>query len=259
MVSYNLPEGMRYSTIEERRKFYAEEFDPKRISEWFGRRIDGVKFAVIIGRHTRVFPEKYREDLETTIIIDEYTNLQDVQWQILEFLPEAAYYDRNIYGVGDHILGQELAFDVDPENIPCPIHGTLADKMARKQGLGFCKIELDLARKETVDLFEHLEKQFCDVKAVYSGRGFHLHVFDQQAYNLKSNERLKLARHIKQAGFHIDEWVTTGESRLIRLPYSLNGLVSRIVLPLKKDELESFDAFHDRRCQPQFLYREATF
>lgn len=254
-----LPAGMRYATLDERKEFYTKEFDVKAASEWFKIGLSGVKFAVIMGRHTKIFLEKYREDAETTVIIDEYDDMADVQTQVVDFLPEAVYYDRNIYGVGDHVLGQELAFDVDPENIPCPIHGTLADKMARKQGLGFCKIELDLARKETVELFEHLEKQFCDVKAVYSGRGFHLHVFDQQAYNLSSKERVKFARHIKQAGFHIDEWVTAGESRLIRLPYSLNGLVSRIVLPLKKDELESFDAFHDRRCQPQFLYREATF
>lgn len=259
MVPYNLPPGMRYATLEERKEFYTKEFDFKAAAEWFKSGLDGVKFAVIMGRHTKIFLEKYREDAETTIIIDEYEGIKDVQAQVLEFLPEAVYYDRNIYGVDEQILGQELAFDVDPENIPCPIHGTLADKMARKQGLGFCEIELDLAKKETVELFEHLEKQFCEVKAVYSGRGFHLHVFDQEAYNLSSKERLKFAQQIKQTGYHIDEWVTTGESRLIRLPYSLNGLVSRIVLPLKKDELESFDAFHDRRCQPQFLGREATF
>ena len=62
MERYRLPEGMRYSTLEERRRFYAEEFDPEKVSEWFGKRIGEVRFAVIIGRHTRVFPEKYRED-----------------------------------------------------------------------------------------------------------------------------------------------------------------------------------------------------
>jgi DNA primase catalytic subunit len=259
MVPYNLPTGMRYATLEERKEFYTKEFDAEAAEEWFMGGLCEIKFAVIMGRHTQIFLEKYREDAETTVIIDEYKDMEDVQAQVVEFLPEAVYYDRNLYSVGDQIIGQELAFDLDPENIPCPIHGTLADKMARKQGLGFCELELDLARKETVELFEHLEKQFCEVKAVYSGRGFHLHVFDQQAYNLNSKERLNLARKIKQAGFHIDEWVTTGESRLIRLPNSLNGLVSRIVLPLKKDELESFDAFHDKRCLPQFLGRDATF
>ena len=257
MVPYLLPEGMRYTTLDERKKFYTSEFDVKAVAGWFGSGFGGVKFAVIMGRHTKIFLEKYKEDAETTVIIDEYKDLVDVQAQVLEFLPEAVYYDRNQYGIGDQIFGQELAFDLDPENIPCPIHGTLADKMARKQGLGFCQIEFDLARKETVELLENLEKQFCEIKAVYSGRGFHLHIFDQEAYRLSTKERLKLARQKKQEGFHIDEWVTTGESRLIRLPYSLNGLVSRVVLPLKKDELESFDAFHDKRCLPQFLGKEA--
>ncbi|MCL4429416.1 MAG: hypothetical protein M1167_01570 [Chloroflexi bacterium] len=78
-------------------------------------------------------------------------------------------------------------------------------------------------------------------------------MFDQDACKLTSQERLGLAQEVKQAGFHIDEWVTSGEYRLIRLPYSLNGLVSRIVLPLKKEELESFDAVHDSRCRPKFL------
>jgi hypothetical protein len=47
--------------------------------------------------------------------------------------------------------------------------------------------------------------------------------------------------------------------RLIRLPWSLNGLVSRIALPLTKKELESFDAVHDERCLPKFLSQKATF
>jgi len=253
MVQYLLPQGMRYAALEERKEFYTKEFDVDMATEWFRGGLSGVKFAAIIGRHTGIFLEKYREDAETTIIIDEYKNISDVKEQIIEFLPEAVYYDRNLYNPEDKGVGQELAFDLDPENIECPIHGTLADKMARRQGLGFCEIELDLARKETICLIERLEKQFSGVQTVYSGRGFHLHVFDEDAYKLSFKERLALAQQVKEEGFHIDEWVTSGESRLIRLPYSLNGLVSRIVLPLKKDELESFDAFHDKRCLPQFL------
>ena len=108
-------------------------------------------------------------------------------------------------------------------------------------------------------LFDYLKESYSDLKVVYSGRGFHIHVLDQKAYILSTKERLNLAKQVKQAGFHIDDWVTSGEFRLIRLPYSLNGLVSRIALPLKKDELESFDAVHDKRCLPKFLGKEATF
>ena len=250
---------MRYSTLEERKQFYTQEFNPQKAAEWFSGGLGRTKFAVIIGRHTKIYPPKYKQDASTTIIIDEYKNIEDVRQQILEFLPEAVYYDRNLYDQNDNKISQELAFDLDPENITCPIHGTLADKMKRKQGLSFCEVELEMVKKETIGLYDFLETRFSDVMVVYSGRGFHLHVLDQKAYLLSSEERLNLARQAKQLGFHIDEWVTSGEFRLIRLPYSLNGLVSRIALPLRKDEIENFDAVHDERCLPKFLGKEVTF
>jgi DNA primase catalytic subunit len=259
MVQYFLPVGMRYSTLEERKQFYSSEFNLQKVAQWFVSQSGKVKFAVIIGRHTKIYPEKYKEDASTTIIIDEYKNLEDLRQQILEFLPEAVYYDRSIYDENDHKTSQELAFDLDPENITCPIHGTLADKMKRNQGLSFCEIELEMVKQETIRLYKFLATPFSEVRAVYSGRGFHLHVLDPQAYLLNSKERLDLAQQVKSAGFHIDEWVTSGEMRLIRLPYSLNGLVSRIVFPLTKGELESFDAIHDERCLPKFLSKKLTF
>ncbi len=259
MSPYYLPIGMRYSTLEERKQFYTQEFSPQRVAEWFEGGLGNTKFAVIIGRHTKIFPEKYKEDASTTIIVDDFKSLEDVRQQILEFLPEAVYYDRNIYDTNDHKIGQELAFDLDPENITCPIHGTLADKMKRHQGLSFCELEFDMVKHEAMGLYDYLEESYSGLKVVYSGRGFHLHVLDPNGYKLSSEERLNLAQQAKQAGFHIDEWVTSGEFRLIRLPYSLNGLVSRIALPLRKDELESFDPVHDERCLPKFLGKEATF
>jgi len=244
---------MRYATLEERKEFYNEEFSLQEVSRWLQNWKGKIKFAVIMGRHTQIFPKKYAQDALTTIIIDEYENLREVRDQIVDFLPEAVYYDRNVYASDDTRIGQELAFDLDPENITCPIHGTLADKMKRGQGLAFCDVELEMVRKEAVGLYDFLSSLFSSVKAVYSGRGFHLHVLDSKAYQMSEKERLELATQVKSAGFHIDEWVTSGEMRLIRLPYSLNGLVSRIVLPLTKDELESFDAVHDKRCLPRFL------
>lgn len=258
MSQYYLPVGMRYATLEERYRFYSQEFSLQRVSEWFREGFGKTKFAVIIGRHTKIYPEKYKEDASTTIIIDEYKNLEDVRLQILDFLPEAVYYDRNVYDETERIIGQELAFDLDPENITCPIHGSLADKMKRQQGLSFCEVELDMVKQEAIGLYDFLETRFSDLRVVYSGRGFHLHVLDPNAYKFSAEERLDLAHQAKQAGFHIDEWVTSGEYRLIRLPSSLNGIVSRIALTLKKDELESFDAVHDERSLPKFLRKKAT-
>lgn len=250
---------MRYSTLEERKEFYDKEFDLHEVADWLRGWQGKVHFAVIMGRHTEIVPEKYAQDASTTIIIDEYTSLQDVRAQIIEFLPEAVYYDRNVYDVEGKKVGQELAFDLDPENITCPIHGTLADKMKRGQGLSFCELELRMVQQEAAGLYDLLEAHFSDVKTVYSGRGFHLHVLDSGVYGLSVEERQKLARQVKKEGFHIDEWVTSGEMRLIRLPYSLNGLVSRIVLPLTRTELEKFDAIHDKRVLPRFMGKESVF
>jgi DNA primase catalytic subunit len=253
MAKYYLPQGMRYSTLEERKHFYTQEFSLPKVQEWLGQVRGKVKFAVVIGRHTKIYPEKYREDAGITIIIDEYKSLDEVHVYMTEFLPEAAYYDRNVYDENDHKTGQELAFDLDPENITCPIHGTLADKMRRHQGLSFCKLELDMVKEQAVGLYEHLETQFSNMKIVYSGRGFHIHVFDPEAYALSRKKRSQVIRKVKEKGFRIDEWVTAGDMRLIRLPYSLHGLVSRVVIPVKKNELEGFDPVHDKRCLPKFL------
>jgi len=259
-LRYNLPKGMRYSTLKERKEFYRKEFDTEKLKDWFQdwNGNSAVKFAVIIGRHTRIFPRKYREDASTTIIIDEYNNFEDVKMQILEFLPESAYYDRNVYNEKDKVVGQELAFDLDPENLTCPIHGTLADKMKRHQGLAFCQLELNMVKTETIKLYEELEKQFSKMRVVYSGRGFHIHVFDREPFTWSYRKKQTLARELKKKGFLIDEWVTTGGMRLIRLPHSLHGMVSRIVLPIDADELTRFDPVKDQRCIPRFLAKPTS-
>jgi len=255
MSRYYLPNGMRYASLKEREQFYEQEFILRKVEHWFQGRMEKPVFAVIIGRHTHIYPPKYEDDASTTIIIDEYKNLKEVKNLLLEFLPEAVYYDRNVYDAKGKIIGQELAFDLDPENITCPIHGSLSEKMKRHQGLSFCELELQMIKEQAINLYEYLEKTFFLLEIVYSGRGFHIHVFDKNAYEMKRAERKKLAKSVKTKGFAIDEWVTSGDMRLIRLPYSLHGLVSRIVLSLKLNEVSEFDPQRDDRCIPRFLKR----
>ena len=255
MGNYYLPRGMRPSTLEERKQFYRREFNLNGVREWFRGWSGKIVFAVIIGRHTKIYPPEYEEDASTTILIDNYRDLEDVKGWILEFLPESVYYDRNVYDEHENILGQEMAFDLDPENLTCPIHGSLEDKMRRHQGLSFCEIELEMVKDETVRLYEKLSKMFSDLRTVYSGRGFHIHVLDEEVFNWNRERRMKFAREIKEKGFMIDEWVTSGGMRLIRLPYSLHGMVSRIVMPIDISELSSFNPIEDERCIPKFLKR----
>ena len=146
-----------------------------------------------------------------------------------------------------------MAFDLDPENLTCPIHGSLEDKMRRHQGLSFCEIELDMVKDETIKLYDELSKIFSNLKIVYSGRGFHIHVFDRDVFSWSREKRIELAKEIKNKGFIIDEWVTSGSMRLIRLPYSLHGMVSRIVMPIDVAEIDNFNPIEDERCIPSFL------
>jgi DNA primase catalytic subunit len=92
------------------------------------------------------------------------------------------------------------------------------------------------------------------MRIVYSGRGFHIHVFDGDVYDWDYRNRQHLAKKLKREGFLIDEWVTSGSMKLIRLPYSLHGMVSRIVIPLSFEDLEDFDPINDERCLPRFLH-----
>jgi len=128
---------------------------------------------------------------------------------------------------------------LDPENLDCPIHGDIAAKMARHQGLSFCDWEFEEIRRQAADFNDELGRQWSRLRVVYSGRGFHIHVFDDAALHISRKERTTIAKRFARR-YAIDEWVTSGEMRLIRLPYSLHGMVSRIVLPVPRGKLESF-------------------
>jgi len=250
VTRYRLPEGMRYSTVAEREAFYREEFDLGAVRRWFRGRLEGVVFAVIIGRHTGIAPPEYQHEASTTIVIDEYSDLSEVRDQILEFRPEGVYYDRNVYAGDGSIIGQELAFDLDPENLLS--EKELEEMMERHQGLSFSLEEFEEVKRATLSLYDELS-QFEEKRIVYSGRGFHIHVLDGEAYGWSEGRRRVLAEELKRGGAPIDVWVTTGGSRLIRLPHSLHGMVSRIVLPLERAEVEGFDPMRDGRCLPMFL------
>lgn len=257
---------MRPATLDERRRFYEEEFNLKSVEKWLGwRDINNTAFAVIIGRHSDIYLPEYEDIRRKAVIIDEHGGLEDILEYILQYLPEGVYYDRNVYSdLGlcvkkgcdyrncwdcENFLGQELAFDIDPENVDCPYHGSVEDKMRRGEGLSFCMLEFKKVRKLTFKLYESLKDEFKNVRVVFSGRGFHIHVLDWKAVRMDKKEREEMAK--AYADYAIDEWVTNGEMRLIRLPYSLNGLVSRICLPLNIDEVLTFDP--RKQAIPSFL------
>jgi len=247
-----LPFGMRPSTLAERKAFYTK-FDFARARDWIGRK---AVYAVIMGRHSNIYPPEYKADKDVPLAIDNYRSLADVRAKVLKFLPEGVYYDRNYYK--DFSLchsyalqkaawrwsnfdGQQLAFDIDPENV---LGKEALEKRIRSgQGLSFSAEMFWRARDNTLLVHDLLAENYSDLRIVFSGRGFHVHVFDDDARWLSRKERAALAGRF--SGLGIDKWVTEGESRLIRLPYSLNGASTRVVTPLKKSRLEKIDPAKD--------------
>ncbi len=225
--------------------------------------------ALILGRHSGIYPRRFRSLKNAALLVEDSRAVHDLRPYLLKYLPEGVYYDRNAYASvaearRSHLdyahawrsrlfLGQELAFDLDPENLDCPIHGDIVAKMRRHQGLSFCDWEFEETRRQAVELHDALSKEWSRLAVVYSGRGFHVHVFDTEAYRLTKHERTLIASRYARR-FAIDEWVTTGEMRLIRLPYSLHGMVSRIVVPVPRGSLDTF-RYNDPRATPAFARR----
>lgn len=266
-VPVDFPMCMRFSMLAERELFYRNDFEIEKMGEWMQIHPSPV-FAAILGRYTRIFPREYARIVNNTIAISDYRDFEDVRDYIIQYRPESAYYDRNLYRDGkicsecekgekecwgcEGFLGQELAFDMDVENMYCPLHGDLDQRMNKNDPLSFCEYELSVLREKALDLLDELKGSYRRMRIVYSGRGYHIHILDRGAYSMERKERRELADQVGKR-YPIDEWVTEGESHLIRLPFSLNGLVSRIALPLAEKELERFDPVTDRRCIPGFI------
>jgi DNA primase catalytic subunit len=261
---------MRPSTIEERALFYRDEFDVRSLRRWIGTRHGRLKFAMIPGRHTGIVDPRHSRLKDDVVVIDVWSKASDLRAYALDYLPEGLYYDRNRYKdiakcaeCGDdrrgcvgcyNYDGQQLAFDLDPENVDCPWHGHIGEKMDQGRGLSFCMHEFKVVRRQAVDLASELRREYDSVGVVYSGRGFHVVVGDEGAYTLSRAERTKIARRFSRR-YAIDEWVTEGGSRLLRLPYTLNGLVSRKCMPIEEErDLVEFDPRISDMVLPGFVH-----
>ncbi len=236
-------EVFRVSTLEERREFYKKEFSIKKIKKWFAE--NKIKIPQLCA---------FDAGTETNIIINKklknsmlYFPFWELKRQIAKYIPEDVYYDRNLYANPDKILEnfnfnkritQELVFDVDSDNFICGFHGS------RK----VCKNCLEKTMKNAIRLKNALKKKgFKKIKIVYSGRGFHVHVLDKKAFYLSRKERRRLSIEFSKYG--IDEWVSNGDVHLIRMPYSLNSLVSRIVMPVENNTIKRLF----KNSSPEFL------
>lgn len=229
----------RPATLSERREFYKKEFSIQKVKGWFRGRELPQLCAVDAGSETAIITNKRYTGFMF------YFPFSELKEKIKKYVPEDIYYDRNEYANPKSILktfkfdnhiSQELVFDVDVDNIECSCRksGEVCDK---------CIAE---TYRWALKMRRELKKEFRNVKIVYSGRGFHVHVLDERASRLTIKEREAYNKRFSK--YPIDPWVSRGYIRLIRMPYTLNGLVSRIVKPVNVKK-----AFNTKSSIPRFL------
>jgi len=105
---------------------------------------------------------------------------------------------------------------------------------------------------EVQDYFQN-SLDTTDTQVVYSGQGAHVYLYDpDKMYRYSERIRRYITHDLtERLNIPIDEPVTTDESRVIRLPYSLHAGVSRVVTPIVDAD---FDFRED--AKPQFLKPE---
>lgn len=250
----------RPSTLKEREEFYRKEFDISKVRKYFKKKPQF--FAIDYGSETKITKDKSKIG---KMIILKPKNFNELKKELIKSLPEDVYYDRNCYknpnkiihalNIKKYILShksniasQELAFDIDPENIRCPNCTKRNRPLTR-----ICNYCVKKILNEGGELVKFLKKEFKfkNIELIYSGRGCHVIVKDKEAYLFSFQKRVNITRKLKK--FHIDPWVSQGNIRLLRLPYSLNALVSRIAIPLKIKEIGRFNPMNDKRVIPFFL------
>lgn len=223
----------RPSTISEREEFYTKEFSIKKLLSWFKKHHLPTPqiCALDAGTDTGIILEKKHKGNML------YFKFKDLIKKIKQYAPEDVYYDRNQYKNPKKILNtlnfetrinQELVFDLDVENMAEEVNNRSLQKLFRI----------------TLKMKKELEKRFDKVHITYSGRGFHLHVDDKCAKRMTIEERRAL--NAKFVNYPLDPWVSKGFIRLIRMPYSLNSIVSRTVIPVDKK-------FNIEKSYPKFI------
>ena len=266
---YKMPRGMRYSGLVDRAEFYCREFHAEALKDWEAFKPNTV-VAFLLGKYTGVYLKRFAHIKDDVVVVDDYCNFDGLREYLLKYLPEGVYYDTHHYdnleichGCPDryenqkclgctHYIGQELVFDLDPENVYCPVHGDLDHKLSMHQGRMLCMIEFNILRRKAVLMCNELKETYSKLRVVYSGRGFHIHVLDEDTLYLSSQERQDLARDFATR-YPIDEWVTTGNIKLIRLPHTLHGMISRICIPLESSEIKTFNPVSCEATIPRFL------
>lgn len=189
----NKDQLLKPSTPEERRKYYREEWDVKDIPDFISDSVSKREFGFDhMGRGPN---DRYR-----------VFRSMDLLRKFLRYrAPFAAYSSVAFYNKPhrrDGWIKSELVFDVDAKDIPI-----------RECGCeGVCEICLNQAREIVCSLMDTLKGDLglTDLHVVYSGRGYHLRVFDETVMKLDSDVRGQIVQYIIGSEIPRNEYAKDG-------------------------------------------------
>lgn len=172
---------MRPATPEERKKFYQEEWSKRDLPDFILHTLSMREFGF---------------DLDGSGPSHRYNQFMTPE-QLEEFLkfraPYSAYASVALYEKPRRREGwikADLVFDIDAKDLPIKPCGCPRGKV--------CELCIGEAKKIAGEFADVLKGDlgFRNIKFVYSGRGFHIRVFDEAAMTLEHNERQQLVNYV---------------------------------------------------------------
>ena len=250
-MEFQFPYNLKPSRVGDRKKFYENEFDPDFASNWFNRKDGNLALALDVGSETTRYKPQFKKYLDKIVYIRNFEDLETLKKKIVNYAPEDLYFSPLEYKDGSLRDKNELMFEINPDEIECNTC------KFRKRKLGnnlktFCEECVEKAADKTLELFELLNSHFEQLKLVFNGIGYYIIVQDKEAMEFSRKYRRGLASRIIKE-FPINQRLTIGEKDLIRLPGSLNGIVSRKVIEISKYDLHSPEDIYKMKSKPEFL------
>jgi DNA primase small subunit len=200
---------LKPASLDERRRYYREEWDVKHIPEYIRNSLNQREFGFDhLGRGPN---DRYRV----------FRNIDYLRKFMRYRSPFAAYSSVAFYHKPqrrDGWIKAELVFDVDAKDIPVRSCG--CDNV--------CEICLNQAKEIVIDILDTIQGDLGlnDIHVVYSGRGYHIRVLDETIMGMDSDVRAQIVKYIVGSDVPQSEYSSNG------LAYNLEHFTIPFAYPL---------------------------
>lgn len=209
---------MREAKPEERKDYYSKEWSPRNLPDYILHSLSLREFGF---DHNGEGPSDRYNQFMTS---DELSNY------LRRKAPYAVYGSVALYEKPSQRgkwLKSELAFDIDAKDLPF--------KSCECTGESVCELCLNDARRVAAEFAEVLGNDLGlkNIHFVYSGRGFHVRVFDDSVMEMGQTARSQIVEYVTGGMVPPDFTMALGYSRIFR------ERARRTLKNLKKDHLKS--------------------